>query len=41
MPEPLVGIRILVVEDDEDSRDVLAQIVTFEGGRVCVAAAQA
>jgi two-component system OmpR family response regulator len=33
-PHLLVGIRILVVEDDDDSREVLAQILSLEGASV-------
>jgi CheY-like chemotaxis protein len=34
MAHPLAGIRILVVEDDDDEREVLAQSLTFEGATV-------
>jgi CheY-like chemotaxis protein len=38
MTEPLTGIRILVVEDHHDSRDVLDQTLRFQGATVEVAA---
>jgi CheY-like chemotaxis protein len=31
---PAPGIRILVVEDDDDNREVLAQTLTVEGASV-------
>jgi CheY-like chemotaxis protein len=34
MPRTLAGIRILIVEDDDDSREVLAQALTLEGAAV-------
>jgi CheY-like chemotaxis protein len=34
MAHPLAGIRILVVEDDDDSREVLAHNLTAEGATV-------
>jgi CheY-like chemotaxis protein len=32
--ESLAGIKILVVEDDDDSREILAQTLTLEGATV-------
>jgi CheY-like chemotaxis protein len=37
MAHPLAGIRILVVEDDDDSREVLAQSLSLEGATVMAA----
>jgi CheY-like chemotaxis protein len=34
MAHPLAGIRILVVEDDDDNRDLLAHTLTAEGASV-------
>jgi CheY-like chemotaxis protein len=34
MAHPLAGIRVLVVEDDDDSREVLAHNLTAEGATV-------
>jgi CheY-like chemotaxis protein len=34
MPQILAGIRILVVDDHADSREVLAQTLSFEGATV-------
>jgi CheY-like chemotaxis protein len=34
MPQSLAGIRILVVEDDDDSREILAQVLILEGATV-------
>jgi CheY-like chemotaxis protein len=34
MPQSLAGIRILVVEDDDDSREILAQMLILEGATV-------
>jgi CheY-like chemotaxis protein len=34
----LVGVRVLVVEDHEDSREILQQVLTFEGALVTTAA---
>jgi len=34
MAHPLAGIRILVVEDDDDSRELLAQALTLQGATV-------
>jgi CheY-like chemotaxis protein len=36
--EPLKGIKILVVEDHDDSREILEQSLEFYGGKVTVAA---
>jgi CheY-like chemotaxis protein len=38
MPPPLAGVRALVVEDHDDSRDVLAHWLAHAGARVSVAA---
>jgi CheY-like chemotaxis protein len=32
--DPLVGMRVLVVEDHDDSRDLLAQVLEHVGARV-------
>jgi two-component system OmpR family response regulator len=37
----LAGIRILLVEDDEDNREVLAQTLTAEGASVVAASTAA
>jgi CheY-like chemotaxis protein len=34
----LTGVRVLVVEDHEDSRDILQQVLTHEGALVSMAA---
>jgi CheY-like chemotaxis protein len=34
----LVGVRVLVVEDHEDSRDILPQVLAFQGALVTTAA---
>lgn len=34
MPRTLSGIRIVVVEDDKDSREILAKLLSFEGATV-------
>jgi CheY-like chemotaxis protein len=39
MAHPLAGIRILVVEDDDDNRDLLAHTLTAEGASVTAAEA--
>ena len=37
--ERLRGVRVLVVEDNDDSRDVLAMALTYAGARVTTASA--
>jgi CheY-like chemotaxis protein len=37
MPQGLIGIQILVVDDDADSREVLAHILGLEGAAVTTA----
>ena len=34
----LTGLRVLLVEDHEDSRDILQQVLTYEGALVSTAA---
>jgi CheY-like chemotaxis protein len=41
MAHLLAGIRILLVEDDEDNREVLAQTLTAEGASVVAASTAA
>jgi CheY-like chemotaxis protein len=41
MSDSLTGIRVLVVEDHDDSRDVLDQTLRFQGATVKVAATAA
>ena len=34
---PLAGLRVLIVDDHDDSRDVLKQVLTYAGARVRLA----
>ena len=38
MAEPLTGIRVLLIEDHEDSRDLLAESLQFQGAAVMAVA---
>ena len=40
MPQGLSGVRVLVCDDDEDARELLAAVLSAEGASVCTAASR-